>query len=123
MVRGVGLMSPHGFAGVTGTRLRYDKDNTVQRPDIQAFVGALQGAQTTGGVFVTTGRFSSGALQFADNVAMRLRLRVECDAARLEKRRPSIDVVGRPHDQPEMIERAGPFHTARRTMQRQVVDT
>ena len=26
---------------------RYDKDKTVQRPDIQAFVGALQGAQTT----------------------------------------------------------------------------
>jgi restriction system protein len=53
---------------------RYDKDSTVQRPDIQAFVGALQGAQTTRGVFVTTGKFSSGALQFADNVAMRLRL-------------------------------------------------
>lgn len=53
---------------------RYDKDNAVQRQDIQAFVGALQGAQTTRGVFVTTGRFSSGALQFADNVAMRLRL-------------------------------------------------
>jgi restriction system protein len=53
---------------------RYDKDKTVQRPDIQAFVGALQGAQTTRGVFVTTGRFSPGALQFADNVAMRLRL-------------------------------------------------
>ena len=35
---------------------RYDKDKTVQRPDIQAFVGALQGAQTTRGVFVTTGR-------------------------------------------------------------------
>jgi restriction system protein len=53
---------------------RYDKDKTVQRPDIQAFVGALQGAQTTRGVFVTTGRFSPGALRFAENVAMRLRL-------------------------------------------------
>lgn len=53
---------------------RYDKDNAVQRPDIQAFVGALQGAQTNRGVFVTTGRFSSGALQFAENVPMRLRL-------------------------------------------------
>lgn len=53
---------------------RYDKESTVQRPDIQAFVGALQGAQTTRGVFVTTGKFSSGAKQFADNVAMRLRL-------------------------------------------------
>jgi restriction system protein len=53
---------------------RYDKDNTVSRPDIQAFVGALQGAQTTRGVFVTTGKFSPGAVQFAENVAMRLRL-------------------------------------------------
>jgi hypothetical protein len=39
----------------------YDKEDTVQRPDIQAFVGALQGAQTSRGVFVTTGRFSPGA--------------------------------------------------------------
>jgi restriction system protein len=46
----------------------------VQRPDIQAFVGALQGAQTSRGVFVTTGRFSTGARQFADSVGMRLRL-------------------------------------------------
>jgi restriction system protein len=53
---------------------RYDKDSTVQRPDIQAFVGALQGAQTSRGVFVTTGKFSAGAKQFAENVAMRLRL-------------------------------------------------
>jgi restriction system protein len=40
---------------------RYDKEDTVQRPDIQAFVDALQGAQTSRGVFVTTGRFSPGA--------------------------------------------------------------
>jgi restriction system protein len=53
---------------------RYDKDNSVLRPEIQAFVGALQGAQTSRGVFVTTGRFSSGARQFADSVGMRLRL-------------------------------------------------
>lgn len=53
---------------------RFDKDNTVQRPDIQAFVGALQGAQTSRGVFVTTAKFSPGAKQFAENVAMRLRL-------------------------------------------------
>jgi restriction system protein len=53
---------------------RYDKDNTVNRPDIQGFVGALQGAQTNRGVFVTTGRYSPGARLFADNVPMRLRL-------------------------------------------------
>ena len=51
---------------------RYDRDSSVQRPEMQAFVGALQGAQTSRGVFVTTGRFSSGARQFADQVAMRL---------------------------------------------------
>lgn len=53
---------------------RYAKENTVLRPEIQAFVGALQGAQTNRGVFVTTGRFSDGARQFADSVGMRLRL-------------------------------------------------
>jgi restriction system protein len=51
---------------------RYERDSTVQRPEMQAFVGALQGAQTSRGVFVTTGRFSSGARQFAEQVAMRL---------------------------------------------------
>jgi restriction system protein len=51
---------------------RYDRDSAVQRPEMQAFVGALQGAQTSRGVFVTTGRFSSGARLFADQVAMRL---------------------------------------------------
>ncbi len=51
---------------------RYDRESAVQRPEIQAFVGALQGAQTNRGVFVTTGRFSSGARQFAEQVAMRL---------------------------------------------------
>jgi restriction system protein len=51
---------------------RYDREAAVQRPEMQAFVGALQGAQTSRGVFVTTGRFSSGARQFADQVAMRL---------------------------------------------------
>ena len=51
---------------------RYDRDTAVQRPEMQAFVGALQGAQTSRGVFVTTGRFSRGAQQFAEQVAMRL---------------------------------------------------
>jgi restriction system protein len=35
-------------------------------------VGALQGAQTNRGVFVTTGRFTPGARQFAQSVAMQL---------------------------------------------------
>jgi restriction system protein len=51
---------------------RYDREAAVQRPEMQAFVGALQGVQTNRGVFVTTGRFSSGARLFAEQVAMRL---------------------------------------------------
>jgi restriction system protein len=51
---------------------RYDRDAAVQRPEMQAFVGALQGAQTSRGVFVTTGRFSSGARTFAEQVGVRL---------------------------------------------------
>ena len=62
---------------------RYDKDLTVGRPELQAFVGALQGAQTSRGVFVTTGRFSSGARQFAEGVSMRLVLLDGAELTRL----------------------------------------
>lgn len=51
---------------------RYDKGLAVMRPELQAFVGALTGAQTNRGVFVTTARFSAGARQFAEGVQMRL---------------------------------------------------
>lgn len=51
---------------------RYDRAACVNRPEIQAFVGALQGAQASRGVFVTTGRFSAGARQYAESVPMRL---------------------------------------------------
>ncbi len=40
---------------------RYEKSSAVNRPELQAFVGALHGAQTSRGVFVTTAGFSSGA--------------------------------------------------------------
>lgn len=62
---------------------RYDRDNPVQRPALQAFVGALQGAQTNRGVFVTTGRFTPGAQQFAKSVAMQLILIDGDELARL----------------------------------------
>jgi restriction system protein len=51
---------------------RYDLGSPVQRPALQAFVGALQGAQTNRGVYITTGRFTAGARQFAQSVAMQL---------------------------------------------------
>lgn len=47
-------------------------DKAVGRPDIQGFVGALQGAQASHGVFITTSRFTPDAKIFAERVNVRL---------------------------------------------------
>lgn len=51
---------------------RYALDNNVQRPDIQSFVGALQGQQANQGVFITTGGFSAGARQYTQGISTRV---------------------------------------------------
>ncbi len=51
---------------------RYAVDRRVGRPDIQAFVGALTGAQANRGVFITTSSFTPDAKAYADRVGMRL---------------------------------------------------
>jgi len=51
---------------------RYAPDASVGRPEIQAFVGALQGNQANQGVFITTGRFSAGAVDYAANLPSRV---------------------------------------------------
>lgn len=58
---------------------RYQGGNTVGRPDLQAFVGALSG-KADSGVFITTSRFSDGARTYAENVPTRIIL---IDGARL----------------------------------------
>lgn len=50
---------------------RYGDDNTVGRPDLQAFVGALSG-KADSGVFITSSRFSEGARTYAKNVPTRI---------------------------------------------------
>jgi restriction system protein len=50
---------------------RYAKDNTIQRPMIQQFAGALAGKGASKGVFITTSSFSSGAIEFAKQVPQR----------------------------------------------------
>jgi restriction system protein len=47
---------------------RWSLDRHVRRQDIQAFVGALQGARATKGVFLTTTRFSAEAETYARTV-------------------------------------------------------
>jgi restriction system protein len=51
---------------------RYGKTNAVGRPEIQAFVGALHGAQADRGIFITTSRFTPEAITYADRVAARV---------------------------------------------------
>ncbi|WP_328527619.1 restriction endonuclease [Nocardioides sp. NBC_00368] len=51
---------------------RYALDASVGRPEIQGFVGALHGNQANQGVFITTGRFSRGATEYAAGVASRV---------------------------------------------------
>lgn len=45
-------------------------DNTVGRPAVQAFVGALTGAGATRGVFITTSRFTVDAKSYAKQVPL-----------------------------------------------------
>lgn len=44
------------------------KDSSVGLPEIQSFVGALNGEGTDKGVFITTSKFTSNARQYADNL-------------------------------------------------------
>jgi restriction system protein len=46
--------------------------NTVGRPDIQQFVGALNGQRASKGVFITTSAFSREALDYASSVNPRV---------------------------------------------------
>lgn len=47
---------------------RWAIDNTIGRPQIQAFVGSLMGEGATKGVFITTSSFSGGAITYAKNI-------------------------------------------------------
>lgn len=46
---------------------RYAKDNTIARPQIQSFVGALMGKHLNKGVFITTSSFSTNAIEYAES--------------------------------------------------------
>ena len=43
-------------------------DNTVGRPEIQKFAGALQGQRAKKGIFITTANFSNGAIEYVSKI-------------------------------------------------------
>lgn len=51
---------------------RYAPDNIVGRPALQAFVGSMTGKSATKGVFVTTSRFSSHAIDYVRLISQRV---------------------------------------------------
>jgi restriction system protein len=60
-----------GLSKVYVQAKRYSPTNTVQRPEVQGFVGALSG-KADGGVFITTSRFSPGAVEWVRTVPARI---------------------------------------------------
>ena len=57
-----------GFSNIYIQAKRWEPNTSVSKPEIQKFVGALQGQQAQKGLFITTAKFSSGAVQYADNL-------------------------------------------------------
>lgn len=47
---------------------RYARENTISRPEIQKFVGALAMAQSNKGVFITTSSYSQGAVDYVQSL-------------------------------------------------------
>lgn len=60
-----------GLSKVYVQAKRYSPGISVQRPEVQGFVGALSG-KADGGVFITTSRFSSGAIEWISTVPARI---------------------------------------------------
>lgn len=57
-----------GFSNIYIQAKQWATDRTVDKPEIQKFVGALQGQQAQKGLFITTARFSSGAIKYSENL-------------------------------------------------------
>ncbi len=65
-IDGVVRADRFGFDAIYTQAKRWKEDSHVQRPDIQKFLGAMVSIGATKGLFITTGQFSKGALDFAE---------------------------------------------------------
>lgn len=72
-----------GLAKIYVQAKRYGEKNSVGRPEVQSFVGAMHG-QASQGVFITSGSFTSGAQEYAQNLGGGLSL-VLIDGERLAR--------------------------------------
>jgi len=51
---------------------RWNGDNSVGRPEIQKFVGALQGQRAKKGIFITTSSFTESAKEYVQNIDIKV---------------------------------------------------
>ena len=58
-----------GFSNIYIQAKQWQLGQTIGRPEIHKFVGALHGKQAQKGLFITTAKFSAGALQYAENLS------------------------------------------------------
>lgn len=73
-----------GFSQVYVQAKRWSPDQTVGRPEVQAFAGALLGNGASKGLFITTSQFSKAARQYVnDQKTMRIVLVDGVELARL----------------------------------------
>lgn len=63
---------PLGLETIYLQAKRYKEGNTVGRPDIQAFSGALDMQRARKGVFITTSKFSSDALDYVQRIEKKI---------------------------------------------------
>jgi restriction system protein len=63
---------PLGLETIYLQAKRYKEGNTVGRPDIQAFSGALDMQRARKGVFITTSKFSNDALDYVQRIEKKI---------------------------------------------------
>lgn len=51
---------------------RYKTDSSVSKPEIQQFIGALEEQKATKGVFITTSKFTGGAIETANKASKKI---------------------------------------------------
>jgi restriction system protein len=73
-VDGIISQDPLGLDRIYVQAKRYAEDRTIDRPRIHEFAGALLGKQGDRGVFITTSRFSPGAIHEAERINARIEL-------------------------------------------------
>ncbi len=58
-----------GFSNIYIQAKQWAQDQTVGTPELQKFVGALQGKTAQKGLFITTAKFSTGAINYAKSLS------------------------------------------------------